>query len=129
MKQFGTHLPPMPRVELLVVLGQVQRALDVRTGGAWQVISEVGAGSDLKLVARVASVSLVCEVAGSPEHDCELRVTFEEGPTPSQETEILIGTAMRSVHSALIMMLGQPPTGQMWLMTGGRWIYGSKFSS
>ena len=121
-KVFGTHLPAMPRGEKIAILGQVERRLAV----GWRITSNTAQATALPHLAIAADaviVSLGCEIIDDPSGDAEMRVTFNEGPTETRQTEELVGTAMHSVHSALVLLLGDPGV-KMWLMTAGRWRFG-----
>ena len=119
----------MPPVELTVLLGQIQRALDIQAGGVWQITADPGAGAALRFAARAPQVSVACEIFGDPAGDAELRLSFDEGPIPSLETETTVGESMVRVHQALVTLLGPPPAAKMWLMTDGQWLYGTRFSA
>jgi hypothetical protein len=134
MKVFGTHLPPMPRGEQIILLGQIQRALDLQTGGVWQVTSDTARAVILPHLliqarSKILSLSLYCEILGAPSDDAELRVSFDEMPNPSRESENLVGATMRSIHGVLQLLLGPSPQQKMWLMTTGQWIFGTQFDS
>lgn len=123
MKVFGTHLPPLPRNELILVMGQVQRAL---AESGWSTPANPGI-----LVAEGSGQagSVRGEALLASSGDSELRITFSETATVTAAIEQTVGATMNTIHRKLVMLLGAPPVPRMWSLTSGRWMFGSRFDS
>ncbi len=130
MMGFDTHLPAMPRTEQIVLVAQIERALSTQFGGEWNTTTttETSAASGTLRVAGVHPLSaMTCALEGNESHDAVLQVDFHELAPVTAATESLIGETMHTIHNVLMGVLDQPPT-KMWMITSGRWTFGSRFN-
>ena len=124
MKVFATHLPAMTRTELIVLMGQAQRALGE---AGWQVAQANPPGFAVAGASPAGGVR--GEILPGPAGDSELRITFSEATGVTPDSEGVVGVTMNMIHRTLVRLLGQPPVPNIWMMTAGRWTYGVQFNS
>jgi hypothetical protein len=141
MKEFGTHLPEMPRGELVIVLGEIFKRLVPKWQGTFDPGRVATGAHPLELQARRTSskdgldtiMSLKCQILPFPNGEFELRASFNEGSeSGTRETEEIVDATMIDIHAALCWILGNPPGTppalNMWLMSRGKWQIKHKFN-
>jgi len=140
MKVFATHLPVLSRTESLLLLGQMQKAVDARSGGNWTILADlsasIGAGSSVLSFQASRTyappnhvLQLLCEYIPAGSEGAELRATFgDTGTWQTAQSEQAVGDAMSRLHNCLLALLGKPPS-KAWHLTTGRWNTGTHFES